>query len=105
MVVIPYVMPGFDLARVAARALRAASRSPNTIGMVLLKHGFFSFGDTARESYERMIDLVSRAEAYLEARRAWQHRRLPTRSRRRASRGRDLARAARASLAARRASR
>src|SRR5437773_6724810 len=29
-------------------------------------HGFFSFAETARESYARMIDLVSRAEAYLE---------------------------------------
>src|SRR5262249_1829858 len=65
VVVLPYVMPGFDLARVAAESF-PASVGPNTIGMVLLKHGFFSFGDTARESYERMIDLVSRAEAYLD---------------------------------------
>jgi rhamnose utilization protein RhaD (predicted bifunctional aldolase and dehydrogenase)/NAD(P)-dependent dehydrogenase (short-subunit alcohol dehydrogenase family) len=70
VVVIPYVMPGFDLARVVAQRWPAES-NPNTVGMVLLKHGFFSFGDTARESYERMIDLVSRAEAYLEQRRAW----------------------------------
>jgi rhamnose utilization protein RhaD (predicted bifunctional aldolase and dehydrogenase)/NAD(P)-dependent dehydrogenase (short-subunit alcohol dehydrogenase family) len=70
VVVIPYVMPGFDLARVVAQRWPAESNS-NTLGMVLLKHGFFSFGDTARESYERMIDLVSRAEAYLQQRRAW----------------------------------
>jgi rhamnose utilization protein RhaD (predicted bifunctional aldolase and dehydrogenase) len=70
VVVIPYVMPGFDLARVVAQRWPAESNS-NSVGMVLLKHGFFSFGDTARESYERMIDLVSRAEAYLEQRRAW----------------------------------
>ncbi|HEY0583871.1 MAG TPA: bifunctional aldolase/short-chain dehydrogenase, partial [Chloroflexota bacterium] len=66
VVVLPYVMPGFDLAKVAAEELPKQA-GPNTIGMVLLKHGFFSFGDTARQSYERMIDLVQRAERYLEA--------------------------------------
>jgi rhamnose utilization protein RhaD (predicted bifunctional aldolase and dehydrogenase)/NAD(P)-dependent dehydrogenase (short-subunit alcohol dehydrogenase family) len=70
VVVIPYVMPGFDLARLAAeRFVREAG--PQTIGMVLLNHGIFSFGATARESYERMIDLVGRAEAYLAAHGAW----------------------------------
>ena len=34
--------------------------------MVLMNHGMFSFGATARQSYERMIALVSRAEAFLE---------------------------------------
>src|ERR1700704_3427909 len=70
VVVIPYVMPGFDLARVAADRFSDES-GPNTVGMVLLKHGFFSFGETARVAYERMIDLVSRAEDYLEAQHAW----------------------------------
>lgn len=70
VVVLPYVMPGFDLARVAAERFPRES-TPETIGMVLLKHGFFSFGHTARESYERMIELVSRAEQYLQAHDAW----------------------------------
>src|SRR6266566_3000147 len=70
VVIIPYVMPGFDLARVVAELLAKESR-PATVGLVLLKHGFFSFGGTARESYERMIELVSRAEEYLEVEHAW----------------------------------
>lgn len=70
VLVIPYVMPGFDLARAVRQALRAGLPKGVT-GMVLLRHGIFSFGDTARESYERMIALVSRAEAYLAAHRAW----------------------------------
>jgi NAD(P)-dependent dehydrogenase (short-subunit alcohol dehydrogenase family) len=37
--------------------------------MVLLNHGIFSFGASAHESYERMIALVARADAYLQARR------------------------------------
>ena len=70
VVVIPYVMPGFDLARVCAKEFALQSH-PATIGMVLLNHGIFSFGQTAQESYERMIDLVGRAEDYLRAQGAW----------------------------------
>ena len=70
VVVIPYVMPGFDLARRCAERFPAEA-GPRTVGMVLMNHGIFSFGATARESYERMIDLVGRAEAYLARRGAW----------------------------------
>lgn len=70
VVVIPYIMPGFDLARLCAE-LFPRERNERTIGMVLMSHGVFSFGDTARESYERMIELVSLAEAELQARDAW----------------------------------
>ena len=70
VVVIPYVMPGFDLARLCAERFPAES-GPKTLGMVLLNHGIFSFGRTAKESYERMIALVGRAEDYLKAKRAW----------------------------------
>jgi rhamnose utilization protein RhaD (predicted bifunctional aldolase and dehydrogenase)/NAD(P)-dependent dehydrogenase (short-subunit alcohol dehydrogenase family) len=68
--VIPYVMPGFDLARLCAREF-PRQRNARTAGMVLLNHGIFSFGDSARESYERMIALVDRAERYLQQHRAW----------------------------------
>lgn len=70
VVVIPYVMPGFDLARVCAEEF-ARQAGPRTIGMVLLNHGIFSFGETSKESYERMIDLVGRAEEYLKRNKAW----------------------------------
>ena len=70
VVVVPYVMPGFDLARRCAEQFPAEA-GPQTVGMVLLNHGIFSFGETARESYERMIELVGRAERLLERRGAW----------------------------------
>ena len=70
VVVIPYVMPGFDLAKLCAERF-AAEAGPNTIGMVLLNHGIFSFGKDAKESYERMIALVGRAEDYLKQHHAW----------------------------------
>src|SRR3954470_11185401 len=70
VVVIPYIMAGFDLAAYCAREFpRQAGK--NTIGMVLLSHGIFSFGKDARESYERMIELVSMAEDYLQRKKAW----------------------------------
>jgi NAD(P)-dependent dehydrogenase (short-subunit alcohol dehydrogenase family)/ribulose-5-phosphate 4-epimerase/fuculose-1-phosphate aldolase len=39
--------------------------------MVLLNHGIFSFANTAKESYDRMIELVNLAEDYLKASDAW----------------------------------
>ena len=110
VIVIPYVMPGFELARAVFERLSSgapgaaeiagaagiagaaeiagtgagdhgAAPGPagpagrglpdSVLGMVLLKHGIFSFGDTARESYERMIHLVGLAEDHLRARGAW----------------------------------
>ena len=62
VVLVPYVMPGFDLARAAGDA---RDSRPGAEGMILLKHGVFSFGATARESYERMIALVTACEAYI----------------------------------------
>jgi rhamnose utilization protein RhaD (predicted bifunctional aldolase and dehydrogenase)/NAD(P)-dependent dehydrogenase (short-subunit alcohol dehydrogenase family) len=70
VIVVPYVMPGFELARECARRIKAELKS-STIGMVLLKHGLFSFGETAEESYSRMISLVERAENYLKEQGAW----------------------------------
>jgi rhamnose utilization protein RhaD (predicted bifunctional aldolase and dehydrogenase)/NAD(P)-dependent dehydrogenase (short-subunit alcohol dehydrogenase family) len=70
-VIVPYVMPGFDLACRCARQF-AAEANARTIGMVLMNHGVFSFGATAQESYERMIALVARAEDYLARQRAWE---------------------------------
>lgn len=70
VVIIPYVMPGFDLARVCAEVFPREKRE-DTIGMVLMNHGIFSFGDTARDAYDRLIELVTGAEAYLKKRSAW----------------------------------
>jgi rhamnose utilization protein RhaD (predicted bifunctional aldolase and dehydrogenase)/NAD(P)-dependent dehydrogenase (short-subunit alcohol dehydrogenase family) len=71
VVIIPYVMPGFDLAMLCAKEY-PRQVGANTIGMVLMNHGIFSFGENARQSYERMIELVDRAEDYLKAQGAWE---------------------------------
>jgi rhamnose utilization protein RhaD (predicted bifunctional aldolase and dehydrogenase)/NAD(P)-dependent dehydrogenase (short-subunit alcohol dehydrogenase family) len=60
VVTIPYVMPGFVLARLCAERF-PAERHAGTVGMVLLHHGLFTFADDARTAYETHIELVGRA--------------------------------------------
>ncbi len=66
VVVVPYVMPGFVLARLCAERF-PAGRHEGTLGMVLLNHGLFTFAHDARTAYENHIDLVARALARVEA--------------------------------------
>ncbi|MCK4737840.1 MAG: SDR family oxidoreductase, partial [Sulfurimonas sp.] len=42
-------------------------------GMVLMNHGLFTFNDNAKKSYEKTIELVDKAEKYLEAKGATLH--------------------------------
>jgi len=63
LVWVPYVMPGFDLAKRCADAFDRAGPAAGVI--VLEQHGIFTFGDTAKESYERMIEAVTRAERFV----------------------------------------
>ena len=67
MGLVPYIMPGFLLAKKAAEIFEA---DPEVDGLVLLKHGIFTFGDSARQAYERMIAAVSLAEERLKHRRS-----------------------------------
>ena len=59
---VPYVMPGFALAKKAAEIFEKA---PAVEGLILDKHGVFTFGNDAREAYERMIEFVTLAEELL----------------------------------------
>ena len=66
VLVIPYAMPGFALAKkVFTLWNERAKTGPAPKLMVLDKHGIFTWGDTAEESYERMIAAVSKAEEVL----------------------------------------
>jgi rhamnose utilization protein RhaD (predicted bifunctional aldolase and dehydrogenase)/NAD(P)-dependent dehydrogenase (short-subunit alcohol dehydrogenase family) len=59
---VPYIMPGFDLAKAAAEVFE---QDTSVIGLILDKHGIFTFGDTAKEAYTRMIDAVTAAEDFI----------------------------------------
>lgn len=63
IIVIPYIMPGFELAKKAADIFDA---NPECEGMLLLNHGHFTFGDTAKESYERIINHTNTVEKWFE---------------------------------------
>jgi rhamnose utilization protein RhaD (predicted bifunctional aldolase and dehydrogenase)/NAD(P)-dependent dehydrogenase (short-subunit alcohol dehydrogenase family) len=60
---VPYIMPGFALAKKAAEVYE---QDPSVEGLILFKHGIFTFAETAREAYERMIVMVTKAEQRLE---------------------------------------
>jgi rhamnose utilization protein RhaD (predicted bifunctional aldolase and dehydrogenase)/NAD(P)-dependent dehydrogenase (short-subunit alcohol dehydrogenase family) len=67
VIVLEYVRPGFQLAQAAAAAFE---RNPGRKGMVWMRHGLVTWGETARESYDAMIELVTRAEEFLAKRAA-----------------------------------
>jgi rhamnose utilization protein RhaD (predicted bifunctional aldolase and dehydrogenase) len=62
MGIVPYIMPGFQLAKKAAEVFE---QNPNVKGLILLNHGIFTFADDAKESYELMIKYISLAEKEL----------------------------------------
>jgi rhamnose utilization protein RhaD (predicted bifunctional aldolase and dehydrogenase)/NAD(P)-dependent dehydrogenase (short-subunit alcohol dehydrogenase family) len=67
VVVVPYVMPGFDLA-VRVRETWGEQATDRTTGMVLLNHGLFTFGADSGEAYRRHVELIDRAERWLDGR-------------------------------------
>jgi rhamnose utilization protein RhaD (predicted bifunctional aldolase and dehydrogenase)/NAD(P)-dependent dehydrogenase (short-subunit alcohol dehydrogenase family) len=69
VIIIPYVMPGFILAKTVREHTEGIDWSAYD-GMILMNHGVFTFADSAKAAYESMIGLVSEAEAYLDAKSA-----------------------------------
>jgi rhamnose utilization protein RhaD (predicted bifunctional aldolase and dehydrogenase)/NAD(P)-dependent dehydrogenase (short-subunit alcohol dehydrogenase family) len=59
---VPYLMPGFGLAK---RAIEVFERDRPSDGLILSKHGIVTFGEDARQAYERMIEMVTLAENFL----------------------------------------
>src|SRR5580658_5186610 len=59
---VPYVMPGFGLAK---KAIEVFERAKPSDGLILSKHGIVTYGESAREAYERMIEMVSRADEFV----------------------------------------
>jgi len=62
VVVIPYIMSGFPLAK---SILNAYEKNPDIEAVVVMNHGIFTFSDDAEISYRKMIDFVTRAEAFI----------------------------------------
>jgi len=64
VVIVPYVMPGFILAKTVYEMTKNTDWL-KCEGMILLNHGVFTFDDDPRKSYEKMIEMVTKAEEYL----------------------------------------
>ncbi len=62
LVCVPYIMPGFELAKAAADIYDA---NPQVEGLLLINHGHFAFGDSARQSYDRLIAHTNMVEEWL----------------------------------------
>ena len=60
--IVPYIMPGFGLARKAAEIY---DENPDVEGLLLLNHGHFAFGETAQESYDLIVGHTNEVAAYL----------------------------------------
>jgi rhamnose utilization protein RhaD (predicted bifunctional aldolase and dehydrogenase)/NAD(P)-dependent dehydrogenase (short-subunit alcohol dehydrogenase family) len=59
---VPYIMPGFPLAKAAVNEYR---RNPRVEGLILIKHGLFTFGEDAKQSYSRTIRFSNLAADFL----------------------------------------
>lgn len=66
ILILPYAMPGFVLAKQVYQATKDIDWS-KLKGIILLNHGVFTFHDDAKTAYANMIDIVSRAEDYIRA--------------------------------------
>ncbi|HVL04499.1 MAG TPA: bifunctional aldolase/short-chain dehydrogenase [Acidimicrobiales bacterium] len=69
VLVVPYVMPGFKLAKRFGELLAGGGLAGDVQGAVLVNHGIFTWGETAKDSYDRMIELVQLADRYVTGRR------------------------------------
>ena len=65
VVAVPYRRPGFLLSKEVAQAVLT---HPTAKGVALLNHGLVTWGSTSQTSYETHIDLICRAEEYIQKR-------------------------------------
>ena len=70
VLILPYVMPGFILAKQVYEATKNIDWD-QLEGIALLHHGLFTFHDDAKTSYDKMIELVNKAEDYLKSQQAF----------------------------------
>ena len=63
VVYLPWIFPGFPLAKAVADAVDA---NPDTEGVLLHRHGLFTFGETADDALDKHTELVGLAAAHYE---------------------------------------
>lgn len=68
---LPYIMPGFILAKQVAEFTKD-TKWENYDGMILMHHGIFTFAETAKGAYDKMIEAVTKAENYIQSKNAFE---------------------------------
>jgi rhamnose utilization protein RhaD (predicted bifunctional aldolase and dehydrogenase)/NAD(P)-dependent dehydrogenase (short-subunit alcohol dehydrogenase family) len=63
MAYVPYFIPGFTLAKAVADVF---DKNPTVEGLILPRHGIFTFAEDAKTAYEKMIEFVTMAEERLQ---------------------------------------
>jgi rhamnose utilization protein RhaD (predicted bifunctional aldolase and dehydrogenase)/NAD(P)-dependent dehydrogenase (short-subunit alcohol dehydrogenase family) len=66
IIYVPYVRPGFPLARLVSRMLDQIPEG--AIGMTMAHHGLVAWGEDPRECHARLVAIVGRIEEYLASR-------------------------------------
>jgi rhamnose utilization protein RhaD (predicted bifunctional aldolase and dehydrogenase)/NAD(P)-dependent dehydrogenase (short-subunit alcohol dehydrogenase family) len=66
LALVPYLMPGFGLARKAAEIWE---KNPDCEGLLLVNHGHFTWGPDAKSSYNRLIAQTNDVESWFAQRR------------------------------------
>jgi rhamnulose-1-phosphate aldolase/alcohol dehydrogenase len=62
---VPYVRPGFTLSKMIAEGVK---KNPNAELVLMEKHGLVTWGETAKECYEKTISIINEAEQYIRER-------------------------------------
>lgn len=60
---VPYIRPGFLLSKMIAEGVQ---NNPNAELVLMEKHGLVVWGDTAKESYDKTINIINEAKAYID---------------------------------------
>lgn len=67
---LPWKRPGFDFALQLRNLCKA---NPNLKGAVMGKHGLINWADDDRECYELTLDLINRAQSFIDSRKTTYH--------------------------------
>lgn len=67
---VPYAKSGLELAK---RSAEAFEKTPDIEGLVIEKHGLFTFGEDPKTSYERHVSIVATALGFVEERSSGSH--------------------------------
>ena len=60
---VPYIRPGFLLSKMIAEGVK---ENPNAELVLMEKHGLVVWGETAKESYDKTIEIINEAQTYID---------------------------------------